>query len=497
MPPFRSIAAAVVLVVGLVASTGCANRESPALTASADKSGLALEARIRATDGSLFVETTIRNTRAVDAHLDTDQCGRVAQVILARTVFEPEGANYTRSLDALKRLVLRQQRSNQFSDRFAPRRVRGGSDPPECVRPTRPFTIAPGQSIAEHWELPFSTAYGLAAVGSEHETVRVQAVESVAADKLAFLDILPEEDAQAARAGRAVTVESPASAVLDRPATRPNTDPSLGQEFDRMVETSAIRTFIETQAADSWRRGTITPTGGGLEFRAVTTAYERALVAALSRDGSIIGEAVVPGLVDRARTFERRSATPPPGIAVIPEPDVPVLTEEVIAGRLALPSGRLVADGFVSGDAEPLPDVAEPGAYPVSVTVARSPGSGFDTVAFASVVVSDAPTVSWVARSTVGVDGGTAGFTSAEGSALLGRIGLDANSAVMTDAFDSLTAHDDIVTEMPIGEGSNLAMFTTGYGDGGYGMYVGLDEDGRPTRFVLDCAIVHLDWPVP
>jgi hypothetical protein len=40
-------------------------------------------------------------------------------------------------------------------------------------------------------------------------------------------------------------------------------------------------------------------------------------------------------------------------------------------------------------------------------------------------------------------------------------------------------------------------MFTTGYGDGGYGVYVGLDKDGKPTQFVIDFAIVHLDWPVP
>ena len=147
------------------------------------------------------------------------------------------------------------------------------------------------------------------------------------------------------------------------------------------------------------------------------------------------------------------------------------------------------------GEVEPLPDIAAPGAYPVFATVGRLPGYTFDTVAYASVVVSDAPTVSWQARTIVGVDGGTAGFTSAEGSELLGRMDVTANVAMVFDAFDSLTAHDNVITEVPIGEGLDMAIFTTGNGDGGYQVYVGLDADGKPTRFVMDFAIVHLGWP--
>ena len=56
-------------------------------------------------------------------------------------------------------------------------------------------------------------------------------------------------------------------------------------------------------------------------------------------------------------------------------------------------------------------------------------------------------------------------------------------------------AHDDIVTEVPIAGGLDMALFATGYGDGGYPVHVGLDADGKPTRFVIDFAIVHLAWP--
>ena len=32
---------------------------------------------------------------------------------------------------------------------------------------------------------------------------------------------------------------------------------------------------------------------------------------------------------------------------------------------------------------------------------------------------------------------------------------------------------------------------------GGYNLYVGLDADGRPTRYVLDCELLRFDWPKP
>ena len=487
---------AVVLVGLAAASSGCASFDARTVTVSGDRDGLTLDVRLHPTGDSLRAETVVRNTRDVAVHLDTTQCGRVAQVILARTTFQPEGAAYTGSLDAVKKLLLQQQRSYQLGDSFAPRRDSSGSDVPECVRPTQPITLPPGGSITEEWEVPFATAYGLAEVGSEHMMVRAATVESVAADKLGFIDLFAPGQVDPSRQGRDVTVETPASGLFDRPPTRPTIGPSIGEQFDRMIEDSGLRDFIEAQPADSWRQATITATlGRPSEFRGVTNGFERALIATLAPDGAVTGQVTTPGAADRIRVFERRPATLPPGIAIIPEPDTPVLTEDVIAGRLSLPSGRLVADGFLGGGAEPFPDRVPPGDYPVSVTVGRLPDDPHDQVAFATVAVSDAPTVSWARQTSIAVDGGTAGFTSAEGSDELGRMIKAGGTEVGDRAFDSLTAHDDVVTEMPITGGLDLAMFRSGYGDGGYDVWVGLDADGKPTRFVIDFTIVHLDWP--
>lgn len=484
----------VIAVAVCLLAVGCSAGRS--VTASGSRDGLALDMTVRATAGSLIAQVAVRNTRATPVHLDADQCGRVTEVVLARTTFQPEGATEGGSLGAVKRLVLAQQSRYQDPNRFAPRLVTGGPDVPDCVRPSRPIAIASGGSIEERWELPFDLALGLAEVGSADTVVRAEAVESVTEDKLGLLDIVPTGEAETARQGRSVVVEAAAATVLDRAPTRPITGPSLGQRFDRMVENEAVREFISGQPADSWREAMILPAGSAaLEFRAVTTGFERALVVDLADDGAVVGDPSVPGPDDRAHALERRSATLPPGIVVIPEADAPLLTEDVLAGDLWLPTGRVVADGALVGEATPLPDSATPGAYPVFVSVGRQPGSPFDQVAFASLVVSDAPTVRWIARSTVAVDGGTAGFTSAEGSDLLGRVIKGTASGSIDRAFDALTAHDGLIATVPLGDGLDLALFTTGYGDGGYGVYVGLDADARPTRYVIDFAIVHLAWP--
>jgi hypothetical protein len=230
----------------------------------------------------------------------------------------------------------------------------------------------------------------------------------------------------------------------------------------------------------------------------VTTEYDQAIRATASRDGSEILDLQLPGTADRSRVDERRPATLPPGIARITEDGDLVLTDDVIAEPLVLPSGAVVADAALAGGVDPLPYTVDPGSYPVHVTLAAASGDRFGNVAFASLVVSDSPTVRWTEVPGVGVDGGTAGFVSAEGSDALGQLIADddaAWSALQEAAFDSLAAHDYLVTDFPIDDTLNMVLFSTGYGDGGYPLFVGLDANGKPTRFVIDFLIIHLDWP--
>ena len=286
--------------------------------------------------------------------------------------------------------------------------------------------------------------------------------------------------------------------MLQRDPTAPLATLSIGQRFDRMVDDDALREFLLAQPADSWREADLMQTEAAFQFKAVSTRYERAVSATVSSEGSRVSDLQLPGPADLTRVFERRPATLPPGITRIPEKDDLILSDDLFPGPLVLPSGAIVADGALAGEVAPLPFLAEPGSYPVHVTLARQPGSEFDSVVLASLVLSDAPTVTWKQVWLVAVDGGTAGFTSAEGSKALGQA-IDADPAAWSfdvfDAFDSLTAHDSLVTEYPIDDATNLVLFTTGYGDGGYPVFVGLGADGEPTRYVIDFLLIHLAWP--
>jgi hypothetical protein len=87
-------------------------------------------------------------------------------------------------------------------------------------------------------------------------------------------------------------------------------------------------------------------------------------------------------------------------------------------------------------------------------------------------------------------------FSSEEG-ARIRAAALPEDSAAEYDADVDAVAARLHVADRDLGQGTNLMTFETGAGDGGYNLYVGLDADGRPTRYVLDLELLHLDWPKP
>ena len=214
-------------------------------------------------------------------------------------------------------------------------------------------------------------------------------------------------------------------------------------------------------------------------------------------DGEI-AELTLPTEADRTRVFERRPATLPPGVAVIAEPEAGIPTEDVLVGSVSLPSGRVVVGEVDLFDAEPLPFEVAPGAYPAHATLVRYPDSDVESVALLSLVLSDAPTTTWRDAGGIAVDGGTTTITSPEGVAELeSLLELDREAewwAHSEAVWDSLTAHDHLVTEADIDGRSNLVMSSSGHGDGVYGVAIGFDAAGEPTRVVVDFLLIHLDW---
>jgi hypothetical protein len=179
---------------------------------------------------------------------------------------------------------------------------------------------------------------------------------------------------------------------------------------------------------------------------------------------------------------------------------------EIPAGRLVVQSGGtlLLAGGALgagsgyeaaTGQVRSVQVIGRTARADVSLLVLDSPTAG-RRVAFVELRLDDAPAVRWDKEPGLGIgtDGGDGGFV-ATGTAPV----LDPQSAALRnapyDAYDAFFPNGDsssyhvCVLRSSLGVPDGV-LFSTGWGDGWYGTYLGRDEGGNVVAVVSDGHVV-------
>ena len=181
-------------------------------------------------------------------------------------------------------------------------------------------------------------------------------------------------------------------------------------------------------------------------------------------------------------------------------------------GELLFPSGALVAaDALVTPDRPPFETQIPTGRYRVLVAIKelltdRKPGYvGDQRVAYAKLIVKDEPAVQWLLATTANedarklekdeyygypVDAGIGSFMDAKAASILCQ-----SQPLSDQLLSDLNKHDvhtwswaNLVVDPP--SKLNVIAFSSGYGDGLYPSYFGLNKKGKVVCVVTDFMII-------
>jgi hypothetical protein len=175
---------------------------------------------------------------------------------------------------------------------------------------------------------------------------------------------------------------------------------------------------------------------------------------------------------------------------------------------LELPSGRIVAADGLIGGSEPFSRTVPPGSYPLALAVARLGDE--ERVALAIIRFSNGRAVKWEMAISEGVaasdDGQSAGFGVDTGKGSVGDATAQQLIAYARDEDDQF--NDELLERMKAAykharnwihidtPNGSSAVFSSGYGDGFYTSYFGIDDTGNAVSLVTDFKLIK--WrPVP
>jgi hypothetical protein len=155
------------------------------------------------------------------------------------------------------------------------------------------------------------------------------------------------------------------------------------------------------------------------------------------------------------------------------------------AGLLDVPSGQIAAYDPLITSREPFAFAVEPGRYPVLVSLANIEGEPRRRTIAACVRFSAAAVTEW--KQALLADENPRDLAPRE----MFGYGVDSGTGCFADAEvnpQDLDEPEPIEEYMQVTPG--LIAFTTGWGDGNYATFLGLDAEGKPAMLVTDFGLV-------
>jgi hypothetical protein len=170
---------------------------------------------------------------------------------------------------------------------------------------------------------------------------------------------------------------------------------------------------------------------------------------------------------------------------------------------LSLPSGSIIAADLLFSEGRPFVRRVTPGDYPLTLVAARVGDD--ERIAFAVVQFAKSPVASWEvatiagaggkkARRNYGVDSGNGGFCDPGAQeVVLDRVDPEGTFTKQIEKEMKKSYQDTRCWVHVHTTAGSAAIFSSGFGDGSYTSYFGLDQAGEPVVLVTDFGV--LDWP--
>ena len=176
--------------------------------------------------------------------------------------------------------------------------------------------------------------------------------------------------------------------------------------------------------------------------------------------------------------------------------------ETISIGKIKIETGEIIAcDPSFMQDGRPFTDKFPIGNFNVELAIAKIPVNN-NRVAFSRIVFSNKPVAKWTYATRnnekkIPINDSTLyGFPVDAGMAIY----VDKSGRDKFNTYDFNEWQKVFITKMYEKENTygyvhdfeshNLAAFSTGYGDGYYGSFIGLDKDGKICRLVSDLGIL-------